>query len=235
MPQLSLAENRLLARLPKTSLKRVSPLFVPFEFKPDDLFYEPRTLIDHVYFPVRGTFSVLTVMPEGACIEVATIGREGAVGAHAFLGEAWSVGRVIGQMKGEAMRIKAVDLQKAAQEDSALRTMLMRYHSFFMTQVSQAVACNGLHKVTPRCCRWLLMSHDRAASDEFLLTHEYLAMMLGVRRSSVTETLHNLKEQGFIDYSYGSVKILNRKSLEAACCECYRIVEAEYARLLRSA
>ena len=127
------------------------------------------------------------------------------------------------------MRIKAAGLQKVAETDSGLRSLLLRYHGCFLAQVSQAVACNGLHNITQRCCRWLLMTHDRVTSDDFPLTHEYLAMMLGVRRTSVTEVLQSLKEQGLIDYSRGSIKMVKRKGVEAACCDCYAITEKEYA------
>lgn len=225
-------QNRLLALLPKTAFKRLLPQLEQIHLERDDLLYEARAAIEYAYFPVHGVLSALAVMPAGACIEVGTIGREGGAGVFGSVGRSWSPNRVVAQGTGESLRIKSVHLQKAADADAGLRDLLMRYHSYSLTQMSQSVACNGLHQIPQRCCRWLLMTHDRAGKHEFDLTHEYLAMMLGVRRPGVTEVLQRLKEQGMIDYSRGSIKIVNRKALEAACCDCYAIVEKEYARLL---
>lgn len=232
MSQPGPGENRLLSRLSKATLKRLLPQLEPVEFAVNHTLYEARAAIDTVYFPTRGVLSAMTVMPDGHAIEVGNIGREGVAGAYVFLGKAWSPNRLIVQVQGEGLRMTAADLQKAAESDPTLRDKLLRYHSVYLAQISQSVACNGLHQIQQRCCRWLLMTHDRVGHDEFDLTHEFLAIMLGVRRSSVTQVLQGLKEQGLIDYSWGSIRILKRKSLEAACCECYRLVEEEYERLL---
>ena len=232
MSEPSPGRNRLLACLPKAALKRLLPHLESVNFEPNDLIYEAHSAIDTVYFPTHGVLSAMTVMPDGHAIEVGNIGPEGAAGAYSFLGKAWSPNRVIVQVKGDGLRIKAADMQKAAEGDGVLRDKLLRYHSVYLAQISQSVACNGLHQIQQRCCRWLLMTHDRVGQDEFDLTHEFLAIMLGVRRSSVTEVLQRLKEQGLIDYSWGSIKILKRKKLEETCCECYALVEQEYKRLL---
>ena len=225
-------QNRLLARLPKATLKRFVAQLERIEIARDHMIYEARAPIKYVYFPTSGVLSALTVMPDGNCIEVGNVGSEGAAGVIAFLGKAWSPNRVIGQISGESWRISEKDLQKAAEAEPTLRTLLLRYHSAYLAQVSQSVACNGLHSIAQRCSRWLLMTHDRVGSDEFGLTHDFLSMMLGVRRPSVTQTLQTLKGEGLLDYSWGSIKVLDRKGLEAKCCECYRLAEEEYQRLL---
>ena len=234
MQQPTALQNRLLARLSKAAFKRLLPQLEPIEFVTGQIIYEARAKIDYVYFPVRGVLSALAVMRDVVSIEVGNMGYEGAAGAFAFMGTAWSPNRVIVQADGEGVRIKAVDLEKAAENDAGLRSTLLRYHSYFVAQISQSVACNGLHQIPQRCCRWLLMSHDRAASNEFNLTHEFLAMMLGVRRSGVTEILIALREQGLIENSRGNIKIVHREGLEAACCECYALTEKEYDRLIEA-
>ena len=232
MHQPATLQNHLLARLSKAALKRLQPQLKPVGLAQNDVVYEARAPIDYVYFPMHGILSALTVMPDGRSIEVGNVGKEGAAGVFAFLGKAWSPNRVICQIEGECLRIRAEDLQQAAEADSGLRTLLLKYHSAFLFQVSQSVACNGLHNIAQRCCRWILMTQDRVGAAEFDLTHDFLAMMLGVRRSSVTEALQALKNEGLLDYSWGSIKILKRKGLEAKCCDCYRLGEEEYERLL---
>jgi CRP-like cAMP-binding protein len=224
--------NRLLARLLPQEYQRLLPLLrlVPLEFK--HVLNEPRSRIDYVHFPIRGVVSDVTLMEDGSAIEVATVGNEGMVGLLAFLGDEESPNRVIVQVGGEAMRMEASDLRAETSRDSPLRRLLVRYHTAFMKQVSQAVACNGLHHVQQRCCRWVLMTHDRAQSDEFLLTHEFLSHMLGVRRMSVTDVLKPLQEAGLIHNHRGHITVLDRPRLEAAACECYRSVQEAFARLL---
>ncbi len=230
-PSPSSAENRLLARLPKDEYDRLLPRLqaVPFEFK--QVVYHARSPIDYVYFPRRGTLSALTRMADGSAIEVATIGNEGMVGLMAFIGATTSPNEVIVQVPGDGLRMKAEVLQEEANRDGPLRRLLVLYHTAFHTQVSQSVACNGLHPILKRCCRWLLMTHDRVHSDDLHLTHEFLAIMLGVQRSSVTEVLQPWREQGLIYNGRGKIKVIDRKGLEAASCECYRSVQDEFDRL----
>jgi CRP-like cAMP-binding protein len=224
--------NRLLARLLPQEYQRLLPQMqlVPLEFK--HVLNEPRSPIDYVHFPSRGVVSDVTLMEDGSAIEVATVGNEGMVGLMAFLGDEESPNRVIVQVGGEALRMGVSDLRAETSRDSPLRRLLVRYHTAFMKQVSQAVACNGLHHVQQRCCRWVLMTHDRAQSDEFLLTHEFLSHMLGVRRMSVTDVLKPLQDGGLIDNRRGRITVLDRPGLEAAACECYRSVEDAFDRLL---
>ncbi len=224
--------NRLLARLSPPEYQRLVPLLrvVPFNFK--QILNEPRSRIAYVHFPTQGVVSAVTIMEDGTVIEVATIGNEGMVGLTALLGDQESPNRMIVQVTGAALRMTIDDFRAETREDSPLRRLLVRYHAAFLVQISQAVACNGLHHVQERCCRWILMTHDRVESDEFLLTHEFLAHMLGVRRMSVTAVLKPLQDAGLIRNRRGRVTVLDRPGLEAATCECYRSVQAAFARLL---
>jgi CRP-like cAMP-binding protein len=223
--------NRLLARLPPKEYQRLLPhlRLVPLELK--HILYEAQSPIDYAYFPNQGVISALTVMKDGRAIEVATIGDEGMVGLPLLVGAKTTANRMIVQVPGEALRMGADVLRREASRDSPLRRWLVRYHSAFLSQVSQAVACNGLHSVSQRCCRWLLMTQDRAHSDVFPMTHELLAEMLGVRRSTVSEVLEPLKEQGLIRYSRGKLTILDPEVLKAGSCECYRMINEEFERL----
>ena len=167
--------------------------------------FKARSPIDYAYFPNRGVVSALTVMEDGRAIEVATIGDEGMVGLPLLVGGKTTANRVIVQVPGEAVRMAEDVLRDEVSRDSPLRQVLVLYHTAFLAQVSQAVACNGLHSVHQRCCRWLLMTQDRAHSDVFPMTHEFLAEMLGVRRSTVSEVLEPFQEKGLIRYSQGEM------------------------------
>src|SRR5271169_6770990 len=223
--------NRLLARLPPAEYKRLLPRLqvVPLAMK--HILYEARTHIDYAYFPNLGVVSALTVMEDGRAIEVATIGDEGMVGLPLLVGAKTTANRVIVQVSGEALRMAEDVLREEVAWDSPLRRLLVLYHTAFLAQVSQAVACNGLHSVHQRCCRWLLMTQDRAHSAVFPMTHEFLAEMLGVRRSTVSEVLEPFQEKGLIHYSRGKCTVLDREGLKAGSCECYRRINEEFERL----
>ena len=180
---------------------------------------------------MRDILSAVAVMDDGDGIEVATIGNEGMLGMPAFV-EPES--RPIASSSRERARSCAFRWTCSRNElnrNGPLRDVVNRYHAAFLIQVSQCVACNGLHSVERRCCRWLLMSHDRLGVDELPLTHEFLALMLGVRRASVTEVLQPLQQRGLLKSSRGKITIVDRRGLEAASCECYQTVRQEYDRL----
>lgn len=223
--------NRLLARLSPEEYQRLLPRLQPVPLALKHVLYEARAPIDYAYFPNRGVVSALTVMEDGRAIEVATIGDEGMVGLPLLVGAKTTANRVIVQVPGDALRMAADVLRKEVGRDGALRRVLVLYHTAFLTQVSQAVACNGLHSVHQRCCRWLLMTQDRAHSDVFPMTHEFLAEMLGVRRSTVSEVLEPFQKKGLIRYSRGKCTVLDREGLKAGTCECYRRINEEFARL----
>jgi CRP-like cAMP-binding protein len=201
-------------------------------FAVNDVLYEARLPIEVVYFPYNCVLSAVTMMEDGAGIEVGTIGNEGAAGLTAFLGPTTSPQRMLVQVPGDGASMPARALEEAARTSRSIYDLLMKHHHAFLSQITQSVACNGLHTVYQRCCRWLLMTHDRVEADELPLTHEFLSFMLAVRRAGVTETLQTLSERGLINNSRGTITIVNRAGLEAASCECYRIVVEEYQRLL---
>jgi CRP-like cAMP-binding protein len=223
--------NRLLARLPPEEFQRLLPRLQVVSLALKQVLYEARSLIDYAYFPNRGVISALTVMEDGRAIEVATIGDEGMMGLPLLVGAKITTNRMIVQVPGEAMRMSEDVLREEVSRDSPLRRLLALYHTAFLAQVSQAVACNGLHSVHQRCCRWLLMTQDRAHSDVFPMTHEFLAEMLGVRRSTVSEVLEPFQKEGLIRYSRGKCTVLDREGLKAGSCECYRVIASEFDSL----
>ena len=223
--------NRFLARLPETDYRRLLPFLQPVDLPIGKVIYEPGGPIEYAYFPTGAVLSALTVMLDGNAIEVATIGNEGMVG-HFGLNGRTSPHRVIVQIEDGGLRIAARTLEQQGQNDGPLKDLLAAYNIAFMVQVSQSVACNGLHPLVQRCCRWLLMSRDRVGSDELRLTHEYLAIMLGARRASVTEALRPLQEEGLVRSHRGLLTILDGVGLEGRSCECYQVVRNEYDRLL---
>ena len=226
--------NLLLDRISWVNYPDLLSRLKPLPLEQGLVLYEARAPIDYAYFPVTGSLSSVVVMSDGSMIEAATIGREGAVGLPTFGGAGSSPNRVFVQIPGEGLRIEAALFQKRVEKDESLRKLLLKYHEAFTFQVSQSVACNGLHAVSERCCRWLLMSHDHVGGggDDILLTHEFMSVMLGVRRPSVTEVLQGLKERGLISFTRGKITVLDRQGLEEGACECYRVVRDEYARLL---
>lgn len=173
---------------------------------------------------------MLTILADSTATEVGLVGNEGIVGISVFLGIDTAPTKAIVQIPGEAMRIQVVDF-KAEMVSSSLHNLLERYTLALMNQISQSVACNQHHSLEERCCRWLLMSHDRANSDSFPITQEFLSHMLGVRRASVTVVAGILQKAGLIRYSRGQMTILDRPGLEKVACECYGSVKAEFDRL----
>jgi CRP-like cAMP-binding protein len=226
------SENRLLSRLSSKDYERLLSKLHYVEFKSGDVVYEARSAIEFAYFPINAVMSELSILPDGDAIEVATIGNEGGVGLAAYHGTPIATNKIISQIPGRTLRLEIRWLQQALDHSPELRNVLFRYQQAFLAQMSQSVACNGLHKIEQRCCRWLLLTHDRVGSGEFPLTHEFLAFMLGVRRAGVTEVLQSLKNQGLINYTRGSITVLDRPGLERACCVCYRMGEEQYDRLL---
>lgn|SRR6185295_4813944 len=224
--------NRLLGLLPSSEWDRLVPQLQTVPLEPKQIIYHLRASIDYVYFPLSGVISAMAMMSDGSAIEVATIGNEGMSGQTAFNGGDTSPYEVMVQVAGEALRMKTSVFMDEVRKDGPFRSILVQYSTAFALQVSYAVACNGLHKIEPRCCRWLLMTQDRVGSNVLPLTHEFLAIMLGVRRASVTEVLQPLQERGLIRNSRGEIEILNRAGLEATACECYRVVSEEFIRLL---
>ncbi|HET7486548.1 MAG TPA: Crp/Fnr family transcriptional regulator [Acidimicrobiales bacterium] len=226
--------NRLLAALPAADRARLSPHLEPEQVELKQLLYEPGKHIDCVYFPRTAVVSVLTTMDDGSGVEIATIGNEGMVGVPLFLGTTFMPVREFSQAQvpGEVIRMDADTFQEETAAGGALHHIVQRYVQAFFSQVSQQVACNGLHSIEERCSRWLLLTHDRVGSDEFPLTQEFLSQMLGVRRASVTVAAGMLQSAGFIRYRRGRMTVIDREGLEGSSCECYGIIRGEFDRLL---
>jgi CRP-like cAMP-binding protein len=224
--------NRLLNLLPDDEFQALQPGLRQVSLQAGEVLYETQGVIDHILFPRNCALSAVTVMRDGSSIEVATIGNEGMSGLPGFTGTGASPHRVFAQIGGEGLRIDSELLSKECARLPALARCMTNYQQAFMFQISQCVACNGLHVIVKRCCRWLLMTHDRVAGDDLALTHEFLSYMLGVRRSSVTEVLQSLRQQGLIGNSLGQISVINRAGLEELACECYQAVRDEYDRLL---
>jgi hypothetical protein len=225
--------NRLLDRLPEAEYDRLVPLLKPVDLAFEQVLYQLRGPIAYAYFPTGAVTSALTVMQDGTAIEVATVGIEGLVGHTAAFGSGkTSPNKVIVQIGDGGLRIAAQALRGEFVRGGPFQALLDDYHTAFMAQVSQSVACNGLHRLDQRCCRWLLMTRDRVGADDLRLTHEFLAIMLGARRASVTEVLRPLQEAGLVQSRRGRISILDGAGLEERACECYRVVTNEYERLL---
>src|SRR5262245_47058338 len=189
--------------------------------------YEPGEQIDEIYFPQSGMISLLVVAGDGATIETATVGREGAVGLHGAFGKRLSFTRATTQIPGKFSVIRATAFAQVAQDHSPVRDLIARYTELLWAEAQQIAACNAVHDASARLCRWLLQCADRTGSDHLPLTQELLAEMLGVRRTSVTLLANSLRGKGLIEYARGHITILNREQLQHCACECYAIMQQE--------
>jgi CRP-like cAMP-binding protein len=226
-------QNLLLASLPSDEFARMAPHLRRLTMDVREVLYDLMMPIEHIYFPETMVGSMVAVMSDGSALETATIGREGMVGLNVFLGEDRNAAQAFCQVPGITLRMPVSDFQDAVSKNATLRATMGRYTQAFLILVARSAACNLIHNVQQRCARWLLHTHDRVGSDEFSLTQQFLAQMLGVRRATVTETAGTLQDAGIIKYSYGRITIVNRARLEQSACECYRIVQSEFDRLLQ--
>jgi CRP-like cAMP-binding protein len=186
---------------------------------------------EFVYFPVSGIISELTVMENGMMIEFATVGHEGTTGVPIFLGMGDSNMALISQVPGEALRMTSVNFRERCANSPSLAAIMSRYSGVMLALVAQSAACNRAHHTDQRCARWLLMTHDQSLTDEFPITHEFLAQMLGVSRPSVTLSAAALQAAGLVKYHRGQMTILDRAGLERASCECYAVIRAKLSGL----
>lgn len=212
--------NRLLASLPKKAYRDLLPGLVPSALAFGDVLYEPEARMRHVYFPSDCLVSLLT-LADGHPLEVGMVGREGMVGVALALGASLSPVRALVQGAGAAMRMSTGRFAAALRHSPALQDGLHGYVHELMNQISRSAACNRFHRVEARLARWLLMTGDRVCADEFRMTHEFLAAMLGVRRVGVTEAASALQRRRLIQYSRGLIRILDGAGLQAASCSCY--------------
>ena len=228
-------QNRLLEALPVQDYGLIAPSLASADLERGRLLYDPGDRIDTIFFPLDGVISLMTLMENGAAIESATIGREGALGLMAAVAPRQSLSRAIVQTPTRAMRIGAAQLHEAWEKSPRIRALVDRHTEALYGHAIQSVACNALHSVEARFCRWLLTCHDRISTDTVALTQEFLADMLGVQRTTVTAVAGSLQSKGLIRYRRGVVDILDRTGLEAIACECYGAVRATYERLLPAA
>ena len=214
-------DNKLLASLPRDHFDRLLPNLASVNLPQGLVLNEAGDEVDQIYFPHDGMLSLLAVLRDGKAIETATVGREGVVGAMAGLGLYKSLVRVVVQMPVACSKIAATHFRTVAAGSDPVRNLCIRYNEVLLSQARVTAACNALHSIEARFCRWLLQSADRADSETVTLTQELLAEMLGVRRTSVTEVASKVQNAGAITYSRGVIKILDRPTLLRMSCECY--------------
>jgi CRP-like cAMP-binding protein len=223
--------NRLLAALSRDDYERLLPELQSINIALGEVIYESGGRLDYIYFPTTSVISLLYTMEKGITAEMGLAGSDGVVGVALFLGGETTPNRAVAQIGGGALRMKAKVLQEEFKRGGPLQFLLLRYTQALITQISQTAVCNRLHSVEQRLSRWLLLCHDRVNSDELRMTQEFISNMLGGRRESVTVAAGHLQDAGLIHFARGHIKILDRKGLEAAVCECYRVVKDEFDRL----
>jgi|SRR5688500_13004987 len=231
LPDGTALRNRILGALPLRDYARIQKHLRMHSVGIGETLHERGSPVTDVYFPNGGVFSVTNQMNNGALVEVATVGREGMLGIGVFLGDRCGGGRT--SLLVPDGPLPSMTTARFVKETAAgpFRAVVALYAQANLLQVMQSAACNALHDVTQRCCRWLLQTQDRIGAGEFLLKHEFLAIMLGVRRPTVTLVMGALQESGLIASKYGHVRVLKRKKLEEASCECYEVIRGQFQRL----
>jgi CRP-like cAMP-binding protein len=224
--------NYVLRALSKADRDALEPHVQRVALVSGEVLYEPDYPVDWVYFPDTAVLSVVTVMVDGRTVESDTVGYESVVGVLNTLGSCIAVNRTFTQIPGWVVRISSARLRDQADRSGDLRQLLMRHAQANLAQAHQSVACNALHDLSQRLCRWLLMSQDRTAADGVQLTQQYLATMLGAQRTTVTEMLGALADRGLIRQGRGRIDILDRRRLMAESCECYDTVRANLEQLI---
>ncbi len=232
--QAVLTQNAILSGLSPATVAEVLTTAKLVALKTSEQIYEAGRPIRDVYFPIDAVLSVVTQMRDGGSIEVGTVGREGVSAIPLLLGATTSANESYCQVPGRAVVISSDDFRRLLDgADEQFRSVLDRFLQAYVNMLGQLAACNGMHTIYERCARWLLLTHDRVNSEKIALTHEYLAMMLGARRSGVTIAAATLAQAGFIRYAHGHIVILNREGLEEASCECYGVAREQFGALLK--
>jgi CRP-like cAMP-binding protein len=224
--------NRLLGRLHPEQLGRLRPDLELVPLRVNGTLHERGGRLEHAYFPNSGMVSFIIRLQDGGAVEVGTLGSEGMVGSQLLIGTETGLHEAMVQIEGEAQRIPASKLLAALKDDAALRVHLGRYLEYLHFQVAQTAACNAGHALEQRLARWLLLARHRIGSDQVPLTHEFLSMMLAVRRAGVTVAIGTLEAAGFIKNRRGLVTIVDLEALEEVSCECYRLIREQEAALL---
>jgi CRP-like cAMP-binding protein len=224
-------ENRVLRAVSDEELKAMAGDLTVSKFALSDVVYEQDAPIDEVYFPIEASFSVIKLLQDGTAIEVATVGKEGMAGVVAVLNAETHMARTIVQIPGKSLTMPIDRFREHYHHLPGFHEVIARYAQVMYYALSQAIACNRFHQLNERCAKWLLMTNDRAG-NHFPMTHEFLALMLGVNRPTVTVSASTLQEAGLITYTRGVMTILDRPGLEKVSCECYGANVAELKRLL---
>ena len=225
-------KNFLLAALHEDDFVRVKSNLEPVSFKLGEVIYESGEKMEYVYFPTTAIVSLLYIMENGATAEIGVVGNDGIIGVSLFMGGDTTTSRAIIQSAGGAVKMKAKDLKAEFALGGRFQELLLRYTQALMTQISQTAVCNRLHSIDQQLCRWLLLSHDRLSSDKLVMTHDLISNMLGVRREGITLAAQKLAKRKLITNSRGTMTVTDRQGLESAVCECYKVVNEEYNRLL---
>lgn len=228
----SLPSNSLLNILPEGECERLFPNPAYVQLRVGEVLHQPNETIRHAYFPFNSVVCLMALMESGGTVGVGIIGREGMIGLPLFLGGNTTSNQAVVQVGGGALKVKANVFRRACDESGMLRDLLHLYTQALLTQTAQAAACSRLHKLKHAFARWLLALHDRVEGDEFKSTQELLAGIMGVRRAGITEAALELQEEGVIEYSRGLIRVVDREALESAACECYKVVNGEFDRLL---
>jgi len=223
--------NSILAALLASEYRHLLPRLERVQLKRGQVVYRADQDIDAVYFPEQAVIAMVDVMEDGRTIEVGIIGREGLVGINVFLGGIVTPDKAIVQLPGGALRMRTKDLCKEVRFGSPLQRLLLDYTRSFLAVISQSVACSQHHGIDQRLARWLLTMHDYAGPGEFLMVHESIAAMLGVRRVGITEAAQRLQADGLIGYRRGRIRVLDKAELGKRSCECYRYIRQQYQRL----
>lgn len=225
------SENLILAAVAPEDFETLSQLLEPYPLRMRENLQEPGEAPDWVYFPTHGIVSVLTVLENGMMIEFATVGREGTSGVPVFVGLDNSNLTLISQMPGSAMRMRTRDFLASLERSPSFEAAVRCYSGVMFALLAQSAACNRAHHVDERCARWLLMTHDQAGDNEFPVTQEFLAQMLGVSRPGVAASAAALQKAGLVSYHRGEMTIIDRPALERAACECYHVIVDQFDRL----
>jgi CRP-like cAMP-binding protein len=225
--------NRLLDALPAAEYARLARKLEPVELQVGQTLFQAGERTEYVYFLVESIVSLMTDLEEGGGIEVGLVGREGMVGISVAFGVERESKLATVQRTGTALRMRSVDLREELAGGGQLPRLLLQYAHALMSQISQSVVCNVRHTLDGRLVRWLLMFQDRAGADEFELTHEFMANMLGAARSSIGEVARKLQEMGMVSYERGRFRIVNRMAMEQMACECYEVVRNEFDNLYK--
>ena len=231
-PAVRLIRNRFLKALPAFERRRIVAELEMVDMPRARSVSEPGQPMKHVYFPETCMVSVVSTTGTGACIEVGIIGCRGMAALPVFLGSDYNLVESFVQVPGRAGRIPAETFRASAGPGTALYEQSLRYTSFFLQQIARSAACNALHRLEQRCARWLLLTAEELGRQDFSLTHEYLAEMLGVRRASITDIAAEFSQRGLVRYSRGRVRIMDARALARAACECYRMLSEEAERML---